>query len=66
VDARLENFVYGGGCGFWYFVDRLDPWNECKACYWGVPVDHTKVITRRMMIWMMARQPEELIEAEAA
>jgi hypothetical protein len=61
MDARLENIFRCGKCGFWYLRDEEGPWNQCKRCYWGVPVNRQAVLTRRDVVVMMARELLELM-----
>jgi len=48
-------------CGFWYPRDEEGPWQNCKSCYWGVPLQRDAIVTRKMVLIMMARELEELL-----
>jgi len=65
MEARLENIFQCVGCKFWYLLEHAGPPNQCKRCYWGVPIDRKAILTVKNVVIMMARELEELIELAA-
>jgi hypothetical protein len=61
MDAKLENIFRCIQCEFWYMRDEQGPWNRCRCCYWGVPIDRDAILKVRQVVVMMARELEELI-----
>ena len=48
-------------CGYWYHADDRGPFNlGCQRCYWGISVDRSKVITRKMFVREMVKLAEQL------
>jgi len=63
MEPKLENIFRCKTCQFWYLREEEGPFNQCKRCYWGVPINKAAILTVKAVVIMMARELEEMIAA---